>query len=101
MKIDPTDENIVLNNDLIGIEGAGELIGGSQREDDYKILLQRIKADGLKVADYQWYLELRQYGSVPHSGFGLGLERLVRWLTGAEHIRECIPFPRTITRLRP
>lgn len=101
MKIDPTDESRVLNNDLIGIEDAGELIGGSQREDNYEVLLQRIKAEGLNVPDYQWYLDLRQYGSVPHSGFGIGLERTVRWLTGAEHIRECIPFPRTITRLKP
>jgi len=90
-----------LNDDLIATEGAGELIGGSQREDDYNLLLERIKAEGLNVEDYQWYLDLRQFGSVPHSGFGIGLERAVRWITGVEHIRECIPFPRTIGRLRP
>ena len=101
MKRDPDNPEWVLNNDLIGIEGAGELVGGSQREDDYDILLERIKGEGLPLEDYQWYLDLRKYGSVPHSGFGIGLERVVRWITGVEHIRECIPFPRTITRLKP
>ncbi len=101
MKIDPTDPSRVLNNDLIGIEGAGEISGGSQREDDYDILLGRIKEDGLNVDDFQWYLDLRKYGSVPHSGFGIGLERMVRWMSGVEHIRECIPFPRLVNRSRP
>jgi asparaginyl-tRNA synthetase len=101
MKTDPTDESRVLNNDLIGIEGAGELIGGSQREDDYELLLSRIKEDGLDEKEYEWYTDLRKYGSVPHSGFGLGIERMVMWLTGAEHIRECIPFPRRVNRLKP
>lgn len=101
MKRDPENPELVLNDDLIATEGAGELIGGSQREDDYNLLLERIKAEGLNVEDYQWYLDLRQYGSVPHSGFGIGLERAVRWITGVEHIRECIPFPRTIGRLKP
>lgn len=101
MKRDPENPEVVLNDDLIATEGAGELIGGSQREDDYNLLLERIKAEGLNVEDYQWYLDLRQYGSVPHSGFGIGLERAVRWITGVEHIRECIPFPRTIGRLHP
>ena len=101
MKRDTEDESRVLNDDLIGIEGAGELIGGSQREDDHELLLERIEKEGLSVEDYQWYLDLRKYGSVPHSGFGIGLERVVRWISGVEHIRECIPFPRTITRLKP
>ena len=101
MKRDPQNQDLVLNDDLIGIEGSGEIIGGSQREDDYELLLGRIKAEGLSEADYAWYLDLRKYGSVPHSGFGIGLERMVRWVTGVEHIRECIPFPRTIGRLRP
>ncbi len=101
MKIDPQDESRVLNDDLIGIEGSGELIGGSQREDDHDLLLERMKKDNLNIDDYQWYLDLRKYGSVPHSGFGIGLERTVRWISGVEHIRECIPFPRTITRLKP
>ncbi|KKU27329.1 MAG: Asparagine-tRNA ligase [Candidatus Magasanikbacteria bacterium GW2011_GWA2_46_17] len=101
MKRDPANEDCVLNDDLIAIEGAGEIIGGSQREDNHDLLLAHIKADGLSEAEYQWYLDLRKYGSVPHSGFGIGLERMVRWVTGVEHIRECIPFPRTIGRLRP
>jgi len=101
MKRDPNNPDLVLNDDLIAIEGAGELIGGSQREDDYELLFERIKSEGLNEADYDWYLDLRKYGSVPHSGFGIGLERTVRWITGVEHIRECIPFPRTIGRLRP
>lgn len=101
MKRDAQNENVVLNDDLIATEGAGELIGGSQREDDINLLLQRIKDEGLNIDDYQWYLDLRRYGSVPHSGFGIGLERAVRWITGVEHIRECIPFPRTIGRLKP
>jgi len=101
MKQDPEDKTLVLNNDLIGIEGAGELIGGSQREDDYDLLKARIEKEGLNLEDFNWYLDLRKYGSVPHSGFGIGLERTVRWLAGVEHIRECIPFPRTITRLKP
>lgn len=101
MKIDPNNPDLVLNDDLIATDGGGEIIGGSQREDDFELLLERIKAAGLPLADYEWYLDLRRYGSVPHSGFGVGLERLVRWIAGVEHIRECIPFPRTIGRLRP
>ncbi|TAN34052.1 asparagine--tRNA ligase [Patescibacteria group bacterium] len=101
MKRDSANTELVLNDDLIATEGGGELIGGSQREDDFDLLLERIKKEGLNADDYQWYLDLRRYGSVPHSGFGIGLERTVRWLAGAEHIRECIPFPRTIGRLKP
>lgn len=101
MKRDAQNPDLVLNDDLIAIEGAGEIIGGSQREDDFDLLLARVKAEGLNPEEYQWYLDLRKYGSVPHSGFGIGLERMVRWITGVEHIRECIPFPRTIGRLRP
>ena len=101
MKIDPESADRVLNDDLIGIEGSGEIIGGSQREDNYDLLLERIKHEGLDEKEYAWYLDTRKYGAVPHSGFGIGLERMVRWMTGVEHIRECIPFPRTINRLRP
>lgn len=101
MKQDPENPDLVLNDDLIATEGAGEISGGSQREDNFELLLVKIKAEGLPQADYDWYLDLRKYGSVPHSGFGIGLERIVRWITGVEHIRECIPFPRTISRLRP
>ncbi|MGP4854886.1 amino acid--tRNA ligase-related protein, partial [Klebsiella pneumoniae] len=75
--------------------------GGSEREDDYETLLQQIKDYGLNVEDYEWYLDLRRYGSVPHSGFGLGLERAVTWISGTEHIREAIPFPRLLNRIYP
>lgn len=101
MKVDPTNPELVLNNDLIGIENAGEIIGGSQREDDYEKLAAEIKAEGLEGPEYEWYLDLRKYGSVPHSGYGLGLERVVRWMSGVQHIRETIPFPRMINRVRP
>ncbi|MBP7805226.1 MAG: asparagine--tRNA ligase [Candidatus Pacebacteria bacterium] len=101
MKIDPTNENRVFNDDLIATEGAGEIIGGSQREDNYDLLLERIRAEGLPEKEYEWYLDLRKYGAVPHAGFGMGVERMVRWVSGVEHIRECIPFPRLVNRLRP
>lgn len=100
MKRDRTDK-LALCSDLISTEGFGEIIGGSQREDDYDTLLKRIKEHKLPVKEFQWYLDLRKYGSVPHSGFGLGLERLVGWLCGTKHVRETIPFPRMINRLRP
>ncbi len=101
MKRDSVNPELVLNDDLIATEGGGELIGGSQREDNVDLLIERIKHEGLNMEDYEWYLDLRRYGSVPHSGFGIGLERAVRWVCGVEHIRECIPFPRTIGRLKP
>lgn len=101
VKRDPNNDELALNVDLIGIEGSGEIIGGAQREDNIELLLERIKHEGLNEKDYDWYLDLRKYGSVPHSGFGLGLERMVRWMTGAEHIRECIPFPRLLNRIKP
>lgn len=101
VKRDGTNDALALNDDLIGIEGAGEIIGGSQREDNYDLLIERIRHEGLPEAAYDWYLDLRKYGSVPHSGFGIGLERMVRWITQAEHIRECIPFPRVVNRIRP
>jgi asparaginyl-tRNA synthetase len=90
-----------LGCDLIAPFGYGEIIGGGQREEDVQVLQRRIAEHGLKEADYSWYLDLRRYGSVPHSGFGLGLERTVAWLTGVEHVRETIPFPRMINTLRP
>jgi asparaginyl-tRNA synthetase len=101
MKTDPENPELVLNNDLIGTEGSGEIIGGSQREDDYETLKAAIAEEGLSGPEYEWYLDLRKYGGVPHSGFGLGLERMVRFICGAQHIRETIPFPRMITRMRP
>jgi asparaginyl-tRNA synthetase len=100
MKRDKSGQ-LALCDDLIATEGFGEIIGGSQREDDYETLLKRIQEDKLPLKDFQWYLDLRKYGSVPHSGFGVGLERLVGWLCGTKHVRETIPFPRMINRLRP
>ena len=101
MKPHPTRQDVVICADLIAPEGYGEIIGGSEREDDYEALLHEIKEFGLTVEDYEWYLDLRRYGSVPHSGFGLGLERTVTWICGTEHIRESIPFPRLLNRIYP
>ena len=97
----PDDSRTVLNNDCLAPEGYGEIIGGSQREDDHDRLLERIKAQGLDPAAYGWYLDLRKYGTFVHSGFGLGLERTVAWICGIPHIREAIAFPRQIHRLFP
>jgi asparaginyl-tRNA synthetase len=101
MKRDPENPKCVLAMDMLGPEKAGELIGGSQREDDYNLLLERIRKENLPEDAFQWYLDLRKYGSVVHSGFGLGVERTVKWITGAKHIREVIPFPRMIYRIVP
>jgi asparaginyl-tRNA synthetase len=101
MKENPADPRTVLCNDLIAPEGYGEIIGGSQREDDHDRLLARIREEGLPESSYTWYLELRKYGTFPHSGFGLGLERTVAWITGRPHIREMIGFPRMLNRLYP
>ena len=101
MKRDEEDEDLVLGADLIATEGFGEVIGGSEREIDYDILLARMHEEKLPIEAFQWYLDLRKYGSVPHSGFGIGLERLVAWITGVKHVRETIPFPRMINRLKP
>jgi len=101
MKENPGNPQTVLCADLLAPEGYGEIIGGSQREDDHDRLLSRIREEKLPEESYTWYLELRRFGSVPHSGFGIGLERTVTWLCGIHHIRESIPFPRTITRLYP
>ena len=101
MKQDPQDPTKALAVDVLGSEGVGELIGGSQREDDLELLLQRIAAHDLPREAFDWYLDLRRYGTFPHAGFGLGLERCVAWICGVEHVREAIPFPRTIYRLTP
>jgi asparaginyl-tRNA synthetase len=101
MKLDPRNPEVVLGFDLLAPEGYGEIIGGSVREDDYDKLLQRIHEEGLNPEDYQWYLDIRKYGSVPHSGFGLGIERLVMWIAGLDHIRDATPFPRWRGRLYP
>jgi len=101
MKCDKENSKLALCSDLIATEGHGEIIGGSQREDDYKVLQARIIKEKLPMKDFEWYLDLRKYGSVSHSGFGYGLERLTGWITGIHHIRETIPFPRMINRIRP
>ena len=101
MKRDIEDNKLALGVDMLAPEGYGEIIGGGQREDDLNILENRIEKHGLNKEDFKWYLDLRKYGSVPHSGCGLGIERTVAWITGIKHIRETIPFPRTISRLEP
>jgi asparaginyl-tRNA synthetase len=101
MKPHPKREDLVLCADLLAPEGYGEIIGGSQRNDDYDSLVKRIEEEKLPLDAYKWYLDLRRYGSVPHSGFGLGVERTVAWICGLPHIRETIPFPRMIYRLYP
>jgi asparaginyl-tRNA synthetase len=101
MKRDEHNEELALGVDIIAPEGYGEIVGGGQREDDLDILMKRIRHHDLPMKPFKWYLDLRKYGSVPHSGFGLGLERTVAWLCGTKHIRETIPFPRTMSRLEP
>jgi len=101
MKENPADPRTVLNNDCLAPEGYGEIIGGSQREDDYDRLLARIRAERLPEEAYGWYLDLRKYGTFVHAGFGLGLERTVAWICGIPHIREAIAFPRTLYKLWP
>jgi asparaginyl-tRNA synthetase len=101
MKENPADSRTVLGNDMLAPEGYGEIIGGSQREDDYDKLLGRIRAEGLPEDAYGWYLDLRRYGTFVHSGFGLGVERTVAWICGIPHIREAIAFPRTLYKLWP
>ncbi|EHM09333.1 asparaginyl-tRNA synthetase [Thermanaerovibrio velox DSM 12556] len=101
MKQHPEREDLVLCDDLLAPEGYGEIIGGSQREDDLELLLSSIRSHSLPEDSYSWYLDLRRYGSFPHSGFGMGIERAVAWICGLKHIREAIPWPRTIYRLNP
>jgi asparaginyl-tRNA synthetase len=101
MKQNPDDPRTVLNNDCLAPEGYGEIIGGSQREDDHDLLLGRIRAQGLPEEAYGWYLDLRRYGTYVHSGFGLGVERAVAWICGIPHIREAIAFPRMMYKLYP
>ena len=101
MKGHPTRDDVYICADLLAPEGYGEIIGGSERETDYETLLQAIKDAGLNEKDYEWYLDLRRYGSVPHSGFGLGLERFLSWITLQDHLRTTIPFPRMLNRLYP
>jgi len=101
MKRDQTNNQLALGVDMVAPEGYGEIIGGGQREDDIEILINTIRHHDLPLEPFKWYLDLRKYGSVPHSGFGLGLERTVAWICGTKHIRETIPFPRTMSRLEP
>jgi asparaginyl-tRNA synthetase len=101
MKRDPENDKLALALDVIGPEGYGEIIGGSVREENYDTLVTRIKETGLPVEAFDWYLDLRKYGSVPHAGFGMGIERMVAWVCGLHHVRETIPFPRLMDRLKP
>lgn len=101
MKPDPERPEVSLSNDLIAPEGYGEIIGGGQRIDDIKLLVKKIKEHNLPVDAFKWYLDLRKYGTVPHSGFGLGIERIVAWICKLKHIRETIPFPRLLYRIYP
>ncbi|MCH8556229.1 MAG: asparagine--tRNA ligase [Balneolia bacterium] len=101
MKRDPNDDKVALGVDMLAPEGYGEMIGGAQREDNLDLLLERIKEHNLDEETFKWYLDLRRFGTVPHSGFGLGLERTVAWLCGLSHVRETIPFPRMLGRLTP
>ncbi|NOX38328.1 MAG: asparagine--tRNA ligase [Calditrichaeota bacterium] len=101
MKRDPENEKLALAMDVLAPEGYGEIIGGSQREDDYDTLVKRLEEHQLPREPFEWYLDLRRYGSVPHAGFGLGIERTIAWICGLQHVRETIPFPRTIYRLNP
>ncbi len=101
MKRDPENDRLALGVDILAPEGYGEIVGGGQREDDLDTLTRLIKENDLPLDAYQWYLDLRRYGSVPHSGFGMGIERVVGWICGVPHLRETIPYPRTLTRLEP
>ncbi|MGE5175666.1 MAG: asparagine--tRNA ligase [Hyphomicrobiales bacterium] len=101
MKRDPKDERLSLSCDLLAPEGYGEIVGGGEREDDMEKLVARIREHELPTAAFEWYLDLRRYGSVPHGGFGMGIERALSWICGIEHVRETIPFPRMLHRLSP
>jgi asparaginyl-tRNA synthetase len=101
MEPDPGRREVALAADMIAPEGYGEIVGGSQRIHDPELLLARLRQHGLDERNYQWYMDIRRYGSVPHSGFGMGLERVVAWICGLPHLRETIPYPRMLGRLRP
>lgn len=101
MEPDSTDPELALCMDILAPEGYGEIVGGSQRIHDYDLLLERLQEHNLPVESFRWYLDLRKYGSVPHSGFGMGIERVVTWLCGIEHVRETIAFPRMLHRMYP
>jgi asparaginyl-tRNA synthetase len=101
MEPDPDDPRLILGVDLLAPEGYGEIIGGSQRIHDHDLLLERIRQHELPVEAFQWYLDVRKYGTVPHSGFGMGIERFVAWMCGLKHLRETIPYPRMLYKIYP
>ena len=101
MKPDPERPELALGVDVLAPEGYGEIIGGGQRMDDLDLLLKRIEEHELPKEAFEWYLDLRRYGTVPHGGFGMGIERVVAWICGLEHVRETIPYPRMLYRLYP
>ena len=101
MQPDPADPTKALCVDVLAPEGYGEIIGGSQRADSLELLESRIAEHGLPKSAFEWYLDLRRYGSVPHAGFGMGIERAVAWICALDHVRETIPFPRTLNRIYP
>ena len=101
MKRDEQDDRLALGFDMLAPEGRGEIIGGGVREDDHDVLVKRIHEENLPLESYDWFPDLRKSGSVPHAGFGLGLERTVSWICGLPHVRETIPFPRMMSRLKP
>jgi len=98
---DPKDPKTALCFDMIAPEGYGEIVGGSQRSTDIDFMKKRLKNMGEDIDNYKWYFDLRRYGSVPHSGYGLGVERVVAWICGIDNIKDAIPFPRTVTRFKP
>ncbi len=101
MQPDPQDPEVVLGLDMLAPEGYGEIIGGSQRIHDLALLERRLEEHKLPREAYEWYLDVRRYGTFPHAGFGMGLERLVAWVCGIHHLREAIPYPRTLKRIYP
>jgi asparaginyl-tRNA synthetase len=101
MKPDPQRPDVALGVDMLAPEGYGEIVGGGERLDDYDLLVQRIKEHNLPQEAFEWYLDLRRYGSVPHGGFGMGIERVVSWICGLDHLREAIPYPRMLYRIYP
>ena len=101
MEPDPDDPTLALALDVIAPEGYGEIIGGSQRIHDHDLLLSRLKEHDLPLDAFQWYLDIRRYGTFEHSGFGMGVERFVAWMAGVRHLRETIPYPRTMDRIYP
>ncbi len=101
MQPDPEDPQLALCMDLLAPEGYGEIVGGSQRIHDVALLMERIQEENLPMEAFRWYVDLRRYGSIPHSGFGMGIERVIAWICGLDHVRETIAFPRLLHRMYP